>query len=170
MGKGNEEILKSLKMAIEAELTGHEFYKNAARSTDDPNGKAAFTQMAAEELKHFEYLRHQYRAVLEQGGYDFSTSLVRESYGHGAGPIFSEAIRARIKDSHFEVSALTIGMKLEFDAMKFYESCAQKTEDEKARQLYLELADWERAHYEAFEQELETLKEDYFEANQFFPM
>jgi rubrerythrin len=170
MDKGNEETLRALKTAIEAELTGHEFYKNAARSTDDPNGKEAFGRMAAEEMKHFEYLRHQYRAVLEQGGYDFSKSLVREPHEHGVSPIFSEAIRGRIKDSHFEVSALTIGMKLEFDAVKFYESCAQKAEDERARQLYLELADWERGHYEAFEQELEALKEDYFEANQFFPM
>jgi rubrerythrin len=170
MGKGNEETLKALKTAIEAELTGHEFYKNAAQSTDDPNGKAAFRRMAAEEMKHFEYLRHQYRAVLKQGGYDFSKSLVREPHEHGTSPIFSEDIRARIKDSHFEVSALTIGMKLEFDAVKFYESCAQMAEDEKARQLYLELADWERGHYEAFQQELEALKEDYFEANQFFPM
>ena len=170
MDKGNEEILKALKTAIEAELTGHEFYKNAAQTTDDPNGKATFKRMAEEEMKHFEYLRHQYRAVLEQGGYDFSKSLIGEPHEHGASPIFSEAMRARIKDSHYEVSALTIGMKLEFDAVKFYESCAQKAEDEKARELYQKLADWERAHYEAFEQELEALKEDYFEANQFFPM
>lgn len=170
MDKGNEETLKALKTAIEAELTGHEFYKNAAKTTDDPKGKAAFEQMAMEEMKHFEYLRHQYRAVLEQGTYDFSKKLARESQEHGASPIFSEAIRTRIKDSHFEVSALTIGMKLEFDAVKFYESCAQKAADEKARQLYLELAEWERGHYEAFQQELEALKEDYYEANQFFPM
>ncbi len=170
MDKGNEETLKALKTAIEAELTGHEFYKNAARSTDDPNGRAAFSRIAAEEMKHFEYLRHQYRAVLEQGDYDFSNWLVKAPHDHGASPIFSEAIRARIKDSHFEVSALTIGMKLEFDAVKFYEACAQKAEDERVRQLYQELADWERGHYEAFQQELEALKEDYFEANQFFPM
>jgi rubrerythrin len=170
MDRENEATLKALRTAIEAELTGHEFYKNAAQTTDDPSGKAAFGRMAAEEKKHFEYLRHQYRAVLEQGGYDFSKSLVREPHEHGTSPIFSEAIRARIKDSHFEVSALTIGMKLEFDAVKFYESCAQEAEDEKARELYLELAEWERGHYEAFQQELETLKEDYFEANQFFPM
>jgi rubrerythrin len=170
MNKGNEETLKALKTAIEAELTGHEFYKNAAKVTDDPNGKAAFGRMAAEEMKHFDYLRHQYRTVLEQGQYDFSKELLREPQGHGASPIFSDAIRSRIKDSHFEVSALTIGMKLEFDAMKFYESCAQKADDEKARQLYLELAEWERGHYEAFQQELETLKEDFYEANQFFPM
>ena len=53
MDKGNEEILKALKTAIEAELTGHEFYKNAAQSMDDPNGKATFKRMAAEEMKHF---------------------------------------------------------------------------------------------------------------------
>ncbi len=170
MDKGNEETLKALRTAIEAELTGHEFYKNAAKNTGDPKGKEAFARMATEEMKHFEYLRHQYRAVLEEGRFDFSKSLVRGPDEHGRSPIFSEAIRSRIKDSHFEVSALTIGMKLEFDAVKFYEACAQKAEDNRARELYTELADWERGHYEALRQELEALKEEYFEANRFFPM
>ena len=36
MDKQIEEILQGLKTAIEAELTGHELYKNAAKNTDDP--------------------------------------------------------------------------------------------------------------------------------------
>ncbi len=36
MDRQTEEILQGLKIAIEAELTGHEFYKNAAKNTADP--------------------------------------------------------------------------------------------------------------------------------------
>ena len=72
MDKNTEEILKGLKTAIEAELAGHEFYKNAAKTTSDTAGKETFSRMAEEELEHFNYLRHQYQSVLEKGDYDFS--------------------------------------------------------------------------------------------------
>jgi rubrerythrin len=170
MDKQTIEILEGLKTAIEAELTGHEFYKNAAKSTDDPMGKETFSQMAEEEMAHFNYLRHQYNSVLEKGDYDFSKKLIKKTKEHAASPIFSEEIKNRIKDSHFEVSALTIGMKLELDAMKYYRSCAEKAQNEEVEQFYSELADWEQDHYLAFEKQLEVLKQEYFQANNFIPM
>jgi len=170
MDKQIEDILKGLKTAIEAELTGHEFYKNAAKSTNDPMGKETFSRMAEEEMGHFNYLRHQYKSVLDNGDYDFSKKLDKKQRKHSENPIFSEEIKKRIKDSHFEVSALTIGMKLELDAMQYYRSCAKTAHNEQVRQLYNELAEWEDDHYLAFERQLELLKEEYFMANNFVPM
>ena len=68
------------------------------------------------------------------------------------------------------MSALTIGMKLELDAMKFYRSCADKAHSQEAKQFYSELAKWEEGHYLEFEKQLEMLKEEYFQANNFVPM
>ncbi|MCJ7595662.1 MAG: ferritin family protein [Desulfobacterales bacterium] len=170
MKKEKNEILEALKTAIEAELTGHEFYKNAAGNTTDPMGKKTFSRMAEEEMGHFNYLRHQYKAVMETGDYDFSKKLAKGDWAHADNPIFSEELKARIKDSHFEVSALTIGMKLEMDAVKYYRACAQETKNPEAKQLYGTLADWEQDHYLAFKRELENLKEEYFQANNFIPM
>jgi rubrerythrin len=170
MNKNTEEILQGLKTAIEAELTGHEFYKNAAKTTSDPVGKETFSRMAEEEIGHFNYLRHQYESVLEKGEYDFAKKLLKKDHKYAESPIFSDEIKRRIKDSHFEVSALTIGMKLELDAMRFYRSCAEKADAEDVKDFYNELADWEKDHYHAFEQQLDILKEDYFQANNFVPM
>ena len=170
MDKQIEDILKGLKTAIEAELTGYEFYKNAAKSTSDPVGKETFASMAEEEMGHFNYLRHQYKSVLDNGDYDFSKKMIKKQHKHADSPIFSEQIKERIKDSHFEVSALSIGMKLELDAMKYYRSCAKEANNEQVRQFYNELAEWEEDHYVAFERQLEMLKEEYFTANNFVPM
>jgi len=38
-----KEILEGLKTAMEAELTGHTFYKNAAENTSNPMGKKTLT-------------------------------------------------------------------------------------------------------------------------------
>ncbi len=170
MERSKKKILDGLKTAIEAELTGHEFYKSAAKSTKDPKGKATFAKMAQEEMGHLHYLQHQYRSVLDTGDYDLKKKLKKSSRKHGVGPIFSKEIESRIKSSHFEVSALTIGMKLEQDAMKFYRSCADKADSPDVKAFYHELAAWEEDHYKAFKNQLQLLKEDYFQANSFVPM
>lgn len=170
MANKNEEVLKGLKTAMEAELTGHTFYKNAAETISDPMGRKTLAAMAAEEMEHFNYLRHQYESVLEKGGYDFTKKLRKKDVTHGNSPIFSDDLKGRIKDAHFEVNALTIGTKLELDAIRFYGECAKNAEDEDARTFYNELVEWERDHYEALNGQLEALKEEYFQANNFVPM
>jgi rubrerythrin len=163
-------ILEGLKTAMEAELTGLNFYKNASQTTLDPKGKEAFLRMASEEEAHFKYLRRQYQSILEKGGFDFARSFVKESHEQNENPIFSHAIKDRIKDCHFEVSVLTIGMKLELEAIHFYQSCAQKAESPEEKQFYQDMVDWETRHYEALEWELNELKEGYWQANNFVPM
>ena len=61
-------------------------------------------------------------------------------------------------------------MKLELEAMKFYRSCADEADSQEAKGFFNELADWEQGHYQAFKQQLDILKEDYFQANNFVPM
>jgi len=170
MNPKDHEILKALRTAMEAELTGHAFYRNASRSTRDPKGKKTFERMAEEEMEHFNFLRLQYQSMAKNGKYDFSEKLLKRQVKHAGSPIFSDDIMKGIKDAHFEVSALTIGMKLEMEAMRFYRECAEKAENEEVRNLYTQLADWEKDHYEAFRQQLQVLKEEYFQANNFVPM
>ncbi|MBI5583741.1 MAG: ferritin family protein [Deltaproteobacteria bacterium] len=164
-----KEILSGLQIAMEAEIFGHNFYKNTAQNTADPLGKETFTRMAEEELGHFHYLRTQYKSVMEKGNYDFSPPLSLAHQKHAGNPIFSNELRNRIKDSHLEISALSIGMKLELDAVNFYRRCARQAGSEEARKFYAELAEWEEDHYRAFEQQLDQLKDEYFQANNFFP-
>jgi rubrerythrin len=170
MTKQTERMLDGLKTAMVTELTGHQFYKAASKNTKDPKGKAVFSRMAEEEMGHFRYLRHQYRSVLETGDYDFTRKLLKSRKKVACGPIFSKEIKNRIKSSHFEVSALSIGMKLEMEAFNFYRKCATKATTPEAKKFYNELAEWEQGHYQAFKNQLDLLKEEYFAANHFVPM
>jgi rubrerythrin len=170
MNKQTEKILDGLRMAMEAELTGHQFYKAASRNTKDQKGKETFSRMADEEMGHFNYLRHQYQSILKNGEYDFTKKLPKGHKKSGSSPIFSKEIQNRIKTSHFEVSALTIGMKLEMEAAGFYRKCAAKAATPAAKKFYTELAEWEQGHYDSFKNQLDLLKEEYFAANHFVPM
>ena len=170
MNKQTQKVLDGLKIALEAELTGHQFYKAASKNTKDPKGKETFSRMADEEMGHFNSLRHQYQSILKTGKYDFTKKLLIRRKKGGSSPIFSKEIRNRIKTSHFEVSALTIGMKLEMEAAGFYRTCAAKATTPAAKKFYRELAEWEQGHYDSFKNELDLLKEEYFAANHFVPM
>ena len=170
MKKQTERVLDGLKTAMEAELTGHQFYKAASKNTKDPKGKETFSRMAEEEMRHFNDLRHQYRSILKTGQYDFTTPRHKTHKKSGLSPIFSKEIRNRLKTSHFEVSALTIGMKLEMEAEAFYRKCAARATTPGAKKFYNELADWEQGHYQSFKNQLDLLKEEYFAANRFVPM
>ena len=78
MSDKKDDILNGLREAMEAELTGYNFYKNAAENTSDKEGKETFSTMAEEEMAHFNFLRHQYSHVIKKGAYDLSRELTKE--------------------------------------------------------------------------------------------
>lgn len=170
MTTSNEKVLVALQTAMEAEMTGHHFYNNAAATTTDPQGKETFKRLAEEELLHFNYLKKQYGSVLETGNFNFSTPLAENFDAEISGPIFSPQLKARIKQSHFEVSALSVGMQLELNAVNFYRQCAEESDNAEVKAFFNHLVKWEQGHYDGFAQELSLLKEDYWQANNFVPM
>ena len=142
----------------------------AATCSQDAKAKEVFTRLADEELDHMHFLTKQHESILQTGRPDESTKLGSPLNLSAMSPIFSDAIKTRVKDAHFEMSALSIGMQLELDATKFYKSQAEAADDAAVKQFYTELAEWESGHYEALRRQQEELKEDYWSAGGFSPM
>ena len=165
----SEQILAALKQAIQAEVEGHHFYLMAARTTSDPKGREIFERLAAEELEHMTHLRAQYQAVLESGAPDGSLSLGAPRTLRGDSPIFTEGLKARAGEAHFEMTALSVGVQLEMQAERFYRSQAGACGDAGLAAFWNELADWESGHYHALLTQQEYLKEDYWHENSFSP-
>ncbi|MFH1420035.1 MAG: ferritin family protein [Planctomycetota bacterium] len=160
-------LAEGLLKALQAERDGHSFYNMAATSSQDPKAREIFAQLAAEELDHMGFLARHYESVLKTGRPDSSANLGSRAALSGAWPIFSEAIKTRLKDAHFEMSALSIGIQLELDAQKSYRELAGRTDEPVVKKFLLELADWEAGHYQALLQQQESLKEDYWTENGF---
>jgi rubrerythrin len=162
-------IAAGLKEAIQAEIDGFHFYMMAARSTDDTKGREVFESLAEDEKEHVRFLSLQYDAFMEKGAADPTVTLGKRAALQGTSPIFSDSFRGRIKDAHFEMSALSIGINLELSAVKFYKDQATQAQDETVTKFYNELADWESGHYKALLQQQESLKEDYWAGGGFSP-
>ena len=116
-----------------------------------------------------DFLKEHYEAVTKTGKPSRSVKLGPSMDLSGTSPIFSDAIKARIRDAHFEMSALSIGIRLELDAMRFYRSQADAADCPETKKLYAELIEWESGHYQALLRQHEELKEDYWSANGFSP-
>ncbi|MEA3297016.1 MAG: ferritin family protein [candidate division Zixibacteria bacterium] len=155
--------------AIKAEQYGHSFYMMAANSTDDPKGKKIFEELAQEELHHMHFLNKQYDSVLSTGKLDESAKLGQRVDLSGMSPIFSESLKERIKNANFEMTSLSIGIQLEYDAMSYYSSQADAADDPKVKKLYAELTEWEAGHYHALLNQQDELKEEYWSASGFSP-
>lgn len=168
--ENKKRVADALLKAMQAEREGQHFYMMAAQTCKDPKGQETFEALALEELDHAEFLRKQYHSVLETGLPDKNVKLGKRMELIGANPIFSDKLRDRLKDAHFEMTALAVGAQLELDAHKFYSKMAAESEDSFIKEFYLELAEWESGHYHSLIAQQDSLKEDYWSDNSFAPM
>ena len=169
MPNGKPNLAEGLLNAIKAERDGHGFYTMAANSSRDPKAQTVFAQLAAEELDHLRFLTQHYESVLKTGRPDRDARLGPRVDLSGISPIFSEGIKARIGEAHVEMSALSIGIRLELEAQNFYRLQAESADDPGVKEFYLELAGWEAGHYQALLRQYEELKEDHWSASGFAP-
>ena len=169
MDESNKELLEGLREAMQAERHGHTFYKTAAMNTQDPKGKEVFEQLAREELEHFEFLSAHYRAVAASGELSKEAKLTGHAEVDPDSPIFSSQLRERIKDAHFEMSAMAIAVQLELNAINRYRELAAKATLPAVKKFFEELANWESSHYRAFLNQQQALQDDYWTASGFSP-
>jgi len=167
--KSARTVADGLRQAMLAEQEGHHFYQMAAGATEDPQGKQVFARLAQEELDHFEFLKGQLKAVLENGAPDASLELGTPAALTGESPIFSAELKSRIGQAHYEMTALSVGAQLELSAERFYKEEAAAADDPVIKGFYEELARWESGHYHALLAQQESLKEDYWSEGGFAP-
>ncbi len=162
-------LAEALQQAAMAEREGHSFYMMAAHNTQDPKGKLVFETLAREEMDHLHFLKEHYDAVVTTGKLSTTAHLgTRADLGLNS-PIFTDSIKSRIRDAHFEMTALAVGIQLERDATAFYQKHAAASTDPQARKLFTELAAWESGHYQALLKQQEELKSDYWSGAGFSP-
>jgi rubrerythrin len=161
--------IEGLKIALQTELNGIEFYRVAAEKTEDAKGKASFQMLAEDEVKHFNALQQQYTSLIEENKWQ-SMDLGKAPIFKGDSPIFSEELRDRVKGRHFEVTALSIGALLETNSINFYRKMKEGTDEPVAKELFGQLEKWEQTHLQVITKQLDLIKEDYWAEQGFTPL
>ena len=169
MGMENSPLAEALRQAAMAEREGHSFYMMAAATTRDPKGKTVFEQLAREEMDHLNFLRTHYDAVLQTGRLSPAAKLQSPIQFEPTSPIFSDSFKSRISEAHYEMTALSVGIQLESDAIDFYQRQAAAADSNDVQVLFEQLAKWEQGHYRALLTQQEELKSSYWSDAGFSP-
>jgi rubrerythrin len=162
-------VARGLAIAMQTELEGFEFYKIAAARCKDNGAKRMFESLAKDEVEHHKILRERYYAIVE--GKDFKAPKIpARSRLRVKSPVFSKRFLDSKKHKHFEMSALTVGILLEQNAIAFFSGEAKKTSDREIKKLFRELAIWEGEHLRALMAQKQFLQRAIFADARFEPM
>jgi len=168
MNQTKERLLAGLKEAMLAEQAGVQFYALAARNTLDVQAREVFAVLSGEEGTHLDYLKRQYRHLLD------GTGVEADVAGHGAplagdSPIFSPALKERIGEAHIEMTALSVGLQLELASVERYHRLADEAGPAELKAFFMALVHWEEGHAAALKRQSRYLLEDYWNEARFAP-
>jgi len=163
------DLRKAFGGALKGEIEGRELYKATADRTDDPKAKEVFTYLAEEENRHFETLKAMYTSYDQGNDLEIPEIPRLVKFDDTISPIFSRDFKKRIGDKHFEMSALSLALRLEHDSIQYYKKMSEETEDTRLKDFFIKLSEWENEHYEAIYAEISYLEEEYYSNNNFSP-
>jgi rubrerythrin len=159
---------EAFKQAIRGEIEGRELYAMAADKVSDAKAKEVFSNLSKEENLHFEYLQKLAEAYFSGQPLEVPKLEKLETFADAQSPIFTREFKEFVKDRHFEVATLSIGIKLELEAAAAYREMAKNAEGEDLKRFFQELAEWEDGHYQALRRQISFLQEYYETKNSLF--
>lgn len=144
----DKDLIAVFKTAILNEVEGQKFYEMAASQINDTDAKTALLQLAAEEVKHQQFLKDELKSLHEK-------SLRIMDYSELKIPALGVfcSDKLDVTDLASAMSVFSIGMRLEQEAQAYYlTSKASLGGDLRLEILFDKLAKWEGVHYEYFKQ------------------
>jgi rubrerythrin len=148
MTSEQEKTLEGLKIAIQMEIDGKQFYLKASRETGNQLGKKLLERLASEEDIHrqrFEQIYNTIRAKL-----DWPETGFRPDSGQTLRTIFAQAtgtISAGDKGNDTELAAIKTAMSLENKTFDYYIRQGAASSHDAERDFYYAVAGEEKEHY-----------------------
>jgi rubrerythrin len=157
--------LQIIRQALLNEEEAVSFYTLAADRALSAEAREAFLALVAEEQKHIDWLGELYRSLTAGSSPDFTAT----KYPEPQPPVQYNWETIGRESGSLAVSVFGIGINLEKAAIDFYTAAARQSELAGAKALYEKLARWENQHLEAFQQEYDRLRDQWWEEQGFSP-
>jgi rubrerythrin len=157
--KETDKVLGLIHQAIEIEKFGYHFYTSMKPFVKDRNGQKMLSHLAKLEIEHMTWLEHEYRHQLEQMEEfeevpEVNVSLVAEEN------IF--LVDDRIPDVFStldHIGALKYAIDIEKRSIRFYRENLELSTDDRLKELFGKLADFEEDHLRILEENMTHLKD-----------
>ncbi len=166
MEKSN--TLTILKNAFLIERKGKSLYEKAMEHAQDDMVKSFFKDLVDDETEHMNILEKQFKAYMKSGkfmagGFENDASKVE------APDILDDALKDKINAADFEATAITAAISFEEKAVKMYTQRAEEATDPEEKKMYHWLAVWEQTHLKKLVALEESLIENVWQDNNFWP-
>lgn len=154
--------LDALKSAIQGEIRGWEFYTEAAKKTSSESGQKMFEQLAKDEIDHQRWLEGAYdRLATGKEGLTPKHVIKHKPIDKKLKPVTPVDRRRlvkKVKERTDEVEAVLIGVKLEEDAITFYEEALEQPDvNDEVKDLFKNLVEVEKGHLTILQGEYQVL-------------
>ncbi|MDH4257342.1 MAG: ferritin family protein [Candidatus Aminicenantes bacterium] len=155
MEEMSKQVENAIKEAICLEVNGRNFFNHAAEITHNELGKKMFHKLAAEETKHIQAFSKLFSEILKETDWK---KFVRDEELKGESALI-EKLKERMKgaEGKSETQALSIGMELEEDAIRFFQKAAEEVGDPVAKEIFLSISEEEKFHYDLLQAQHDSL-------------
>jgi rubrerythrin len=162
-----ENLIRSIKKAMQGEMDSVTLYQGAANHASDPEVKDFFHQRGEEERAHYNYLLKYYQEI----SHDLQPSDLSQELGSlkNLNPIISEGFLRRIGEDQYLFSAISTALLLEKDAIEHYRRSGEEADNLTLKSFYSILEQWEMKHYDDLLKIQRDAEEYYWQLNQFQP-
>ncbi len=135
--------------AMQLELDGREFYRQAAQRSTDPQAAQLYRQLAEDEAHHYLCLRRQYEALRAGQGWAAIAELPPVRALDAAAPIFpaGKAALEVLPDNATEEEVLLFALTAEDRSYLLYVRQTRQARFGPERQFFMQLAAVELGHY-----------------------
>jgi len=143
-----DKTLEGLRLAVQMEIDGKEYYLKASESSNNQMGKKLFRTLAAEEDTHRQKFEGIYRNIQNKkawpetdfqpdGGKRLRTIFAKES----------EEMGAKVTAQSTELDAIRIAMDMENKSHDLYKRLSQEATQDAEKDFYQTVAGEEREHH-----------------------
>ena len=154
-GDGLKTIERTLLTAIKMERYGQEFYNWFANSITDRKGKSLLKGLASDEKEHEAIWSKEYKVICGKAppakiDIKIGTKAVEDLF----------TVERKRGDKDIISKILKLGIEIEQKSIDFYSSKSEKVKDERTKEMLRSMAEVERGHREALEDNLFHMKQD----------
>lgn len=148
MDKEAESTIQVLKLALQMEVDGREFYLQASEKSVNPALKKLFLRLSEDEEEHYRTFYHIFESIMKSGTWPESgTSVQPEKSAHTIFREAAEALSERPVPAASELEAIDEAVKMEDRSYRLYLERGEKTVRPREKSLYQALSREERGHY-----------------------
>jgi len=169
MNQAQDQIREILRRAYQIEVDGYTFYSMAAEQAKKPAVQELFDKLAHDEVQHKAYLRQVMSSYDERGAEAFAIQHRAPDLKAFTDTIFTDRFKQQAQGADFELGALSIGMTLETNAIRYFTAAASNATESEVREFYEFLAGWERQHLDALHVLYNGVRQDFWADGRFAP-